>query len=63
MGVVLSLRGLKPETSAAQQVLPHTAGPGFSHFCVWSVLWYLVLHHHSGGTGINPTKKGTTDRH
>ena len=63
VGVVLSLCGLRPETSPAQQVLSDTGQPGFPHLCVWSVLSDLVLHHHSGGTGAHGTKQGTVSTH
>ena len=59
VGVVLSLCGLRNETSAAEQMLPDAGQPGFPHLCVWSVLSYLVLHHHSGGAGAYSTKQGT----
>lgn len=59
MGMVLSLCGLRPEASPAQQVLSDTGQPGFPHLCVWSVLSHLVLHYHSGGAGTYSTKQGT----
>lgn len=59
MGVVLSLCGLRPEESLAQQKLPDTRQPEFPHLCVWSVQPYLVLYHHSGGPGAHCTKQGT----
>lgn len=62
VGVVLSLCGLRPEESPAQQVLSDTGRPGFPHLCVWSVLSDLVLHHHGGGTGTHGTEQGTALR-
>lgn len=58
VGVVLSLCGLRPEESPAQQVLPDSGWPGLPHLCVWSVLSDLVLHHHSGGSGTHSFKQG-----
>lgn len=59
MGLVLSLCELRPETSPAQEVLPDAGRPGLPHFCLWSVLLYLVLHHHSRRSGTHCTKQGT----
>ena len=63
MGVVLSLCGLRPEASPAQQVLSDTGRPGLPHLCVWSVLSYLVLHYHGGGAGAHRTEQGTKSGH
>ena len=59
VGVVLSLCGLGPETSPAQQVLSDEERTGFPPLCVRSVLSDLVLHHNSGGTGTYIIKQGT----
>lgn len=58
VGVVLSICGRWTKGSPAQQVLPDTRWPWLSHFCVWSVLPYLVLHYYNGSTGADSTKQG-----
>lgn len=62
MGVVLSLRGLRNEESAAEQMLPDPGQPGLPHLCVWSVLSYVVLHQHSGGAGAYSPQQGIVSR-